>query len=223
MGYVDVAARTTYVGAQGPDAPAIYVIDLPYHPFDIDEVSRGRAASVVRLPVLDWDDSLTPWVAPGLYAGDADFGGRADGTLAELLHEAIPAVERADGLSPARRAVCGYSLGGLFALYAFVRGDDFAACGCLSGSVWYEGWVGWLRKQAFDGAGRYAFLSIGSREKNAREAILHHVQDDMAACADILRSRGCAVDYRVGPGSHLDHQQERFDAGIAALDTFLAR
>lgn len=62
-----------------------------------------------------------PCPAAGVRPGSPDFGGRAAETLAELVDVTIPAVEAARGLDPVCRAICGYSLGGLFSLYAFVR------------------------------------------------------------------------------------------------------
>lgn len=187
----------------------IYVIDSPEHPLNVAAAAEGLRSRVVSVPVADWGDALTPWPAPALRPGEKDFGGRADGTLA-LLADAL---DRA----PGPHAVCGYSLGGLFALYAFVREPRLAACACLSGSVWYEGWVGWLRENAPDCAGRYAYLSVGKKEKRAGLPF-RHVEEDLAACADILRGRGCTVDVTLGPGSHMQHVTERLAAGLAALD-----
>ncbi len=223
MRYVDIERAEFYSGASGATGPIIYVIDLPEHPFDIAGVAMGRAAHIVRVPVRSWDDSLTPWPAPGLRRGDADFKGEAAVTLAELKAEAAPALEARWGLEPVRRAICGYSLGGLFSLYAFVQDAYFDACGCLSGSLWYEGWTDYLRDRAFDGAGRYAYLSIGKKECKASLPILRTVQANMEACAELLRDRGCAVDYRVGPGNHMQHHVERFDAGLTAIDAHLDR
>ncbi|MBP3884556.1 MAG: alpha/beta hydrolase [Olsenella sp.] len=221
--YVDEESCEAFAGTAGALAPVIYVIDSPEHPFDLAPAAGGRASAVVRLPVRSWGDSLTPWPARGLYREEPDFGGKASTTLAELCREAIPAIEREKGLSPRRRAICGYSLGGLFVLYAFARTEVFDACACLSGSVWYEGWVDYLRALDFDGAGRFAFLSIGSKEKRAAPKILQGVQDDMGQCAQILRDHGCEVEYVVGPGSHMSFYRERLDAGLGALDAFLSR
>ena len=113
------------------------------------------------------------------------------------------------------------SLGGLFALYAFVREPRLAACACLSGSVWYEGWVDWLRENAPGCAGRYAYFSVGKKEKRAGLPF-RHVEEDLAACAKILRAHGCRVDVTLGPGSHMQHVTERLAVGLAALDGFLA-
>ena len=215
-------AAEVFVGSSGMQAPAIYVVDMPEHPFDLAHIAQSRASTIVRVPIPDWNDNLTPWPAPGLYRGEPAFGGHAPETLRALLDDAIPAIERAKGISPTRRAICGYSLGGLFALYAFTHAEPFAACACLSGSVWYEGWVEHLRGLSFDGTGRFAFLSVGTKEKRAALAILRQVQDNMGACADILRARGCETEFAVGPGNHMSFVDERFDAGIGALDRFLA-
>lgn len=158
----------------------IYVIDSPEHPLDVAVAAEGLRPRVASVPVADWGDALTPWPAPALRPGDKDFGGRADETLASLA-------DALDG-TPGPHAICGYSLGGLFALYAFVREPRLAACACLSGSVRYEGWVDWLRESAPDCAGRHAYLSVGKKEKRAGLPF-RHVEEDLAACADILRAR----------------------------------
>ena len=191
----------------------IYVVDSPEHPLDVATAAEGLRSRVVSAPVADWGDALTPWSAPALRPGEKGFGGRADETLA-LLAEAFDA-------APGPHAVCGYSLGGLFALYAFVREPRLAACACLSGSVWYEGWVDWLRANAPDCAGRYAYFSVGKKEKRAGLPF-RHVEEDLAACTEIFRAHGCRVDVALGPGSHMQHVTERLAAGLAALDGFLA-
>lgn len=218
---IDVSACVVHVG-KSASSPAIYVIDFPEHPFDIASVAAGRQSTIVTVPIGDWNANLTPWPAKGIYRGEPDFGGNAGQTLSGLVGEVIPAIEQAAGLAPERRAICGYSLGGLFALYAFAHDARFGACACLSGSVWYEGWVDYLRELEFEGSGRFAFLSIGSKEKHAAPKILHHVQDQMGECADILRAHGCAAEFVVKRGSHMSFVQERFDAGLTALDAFLA-
>ena len=192
----------------------IYVIDSPEHPLDVTAAAEGPCPRVVSVPVADWGSALTPWPAPALRPGEKDFGGQADETLA-LLAEILDA-------APGPHAICGYSLGGLFALYAFAREPRLSACACLSGSVWYEGWVDWLRKNAPDCTGRYAYFSVGKKEKRAGLPF-RHVEEDLAACAEILRANGCRVDVTLGPGSHIQHVTERLAAGLSALDAFLAR
>ncbi|MBR3315521.1 MAG: alpha/beta hydrolase [Atopobiaceae bacterium] len=222
-GLIDVASRKVY-RAESDGVPLIYVVDSPEHPFDeasLSSLAQRLASNVVTVPVANWNDALTPWPAAGLYRGEREFGGCAASTLAELVSEVAPAIESAEGLCPSSRSVCGYSLGGLFALYALTHSDFFDACACLSGSVWYEGWVEHLQSLKLDLAGRFAFLSLGTKERRAARPILKTVQDRMEQCVEALQEHGCEVEYRLGPGNHMQHVSERLEAGLIALDEFL--
>ncbi len=221
MNHFDLEYAGIARGGGNRTAPVIYVIDSTNHPAPIGS-THLQTAHVVTLPVQNWNDALTPWVAPGLYRGEPDFGGQAQATLRELVNEAIPAVDATHGLAPGARAICGYSLAGLFSLYALVACTTFHACGCLSGSVWYPGWVDYLRNATVDLSRRFAYLSIGTKEKRAARPILHAVQRNMEDCASALERHGCAVCYRTSPGNHMQHIPERFAAGLNALDEFLA-
>jgi len=221
MKYVDVTGCRVYAGSAGARGPAVYVIDMPEHPFDLPTATASLSANVVMVPVRHWNDALTPWPAAGLYRGEPNFGGNAQVTLRELVDQAIPAIDKDAGLAPSARAICGYSLGGLFALYAFVHTNVFAASACLSGSVWYEGWVDHLRGLDLQLNDHFAYLSVGTKEKRAARPLLQGVQRNMEECAAILRERGCEVRYQTGPGNHMQHVDERFAAGLGALDDFL--
>lgn len=221
MGHIDPKSCRVHTNGNSRTSPIIYVIDSPEHPFDVDLLVSRLASSLVTIPVADWNDSLTPWPAAGVYREEPDFGGHASETLTELTHEVIPSLEEAGDLDPSARAICGYSLGGLFAMYALTHCDAFSACACLSGSVWYEGWVEHLREQAPELLGRYAYLSIGTKERKAARPILKTVQDRMEACAEILQDCGCEVTYRTGPGNHFQNIPQRFEAGLGALDEFV--
>lgn len=210
-----------YPGSGGADAPCIYFIDLPEHPFNVSVAASELFCSLITLPVHNWDDALTPWAAPGLYKGNDDFGGQADATIADILDRVIPSIEKQQEITPTKRAIAGYSLGGLFALYAFTKRAEFSAVASMSGSVWYDDWIDYLDDVAFDGRGRFAFLSIGSKEKRAAPLRLHKVEENTRLCAQLLESRGVNVRHVVGPGSHIQHTEERLQAGFAALDEAL--
>ena len=71
-----------------------------------DEVAMIRAFSgtddflLACVRVTDWNEDLTPWIAPGLF-GKSDFSGRGPQTLDHLLKDAIPLIlqEHADALA----------------------------------------------------------------------------------------------------------------------------
>ncbi len=207
------------------DAPCIIFIDLPEHPFDVRQVATGLHCSVLSCQIPHWDDSLTPWTAPGLYREDPDFKGQAGATLKKLVDEIIPLAQTHFCIHPSCYAIAGYSLGGLFSLYAFTQCNRFAAVASMSGSVWYDRWIDYLNNASFDvtynGKPRFAFLSIGTKEKRAAIERLHTVEDCTHRSAEIFTARGIDTHYAVGPGSHMLYVDERMKAAFTALDNYL--
>ena len=95
----------------------------------------------------DGGRDFTPWTAPGVREGEA-FTGEAGDYLGFLTERALPLLERdfRAAAQPQRRGILGYSLGGLFALWAQRQGEVFRLAGSLSGSLWYPGWLGYMEQ-----------------------------------------------------------------------------
>lgn len=212
-------------GGEDMAAPIIYAIDAPEFPFSIEPACEGVRARVVKVPVASWDENLTPWTAESPFRGRPDYAGKADETAAELIG-CCHAFEAEKGLEPSRRALAGYSLGGLFALHAFLHEPFWDACASLSGSLWYPGWAEAMEHLALvrdaDFAGRSAFLSVGAREAKAPQPQLRHVVEGLAMTGLALEVHRCTVRCEIGPGAHTQHELERWQKGLEALDGFLA-
>lgn len=71
--------------------------------------------------------------------------------------------------------LCGYSLGGLFALYADALWDEPRLCGAAScsGSTWFPGWLEFQRLHPLRGR---IFLSLGGKEKNSPDPLMAQVE-----------------------------------------------
>ncbi len=212
-----------YQGTLGPEAPCVYLVGIGQGNADVGELVAGRSCTYACVPVASWDDDLTPWPAPGLYRGDADFAGNADRFYKDLTDGLIPKIERAHGLRPSARGLAGYSLAGLFSLYEFVRHGDVAAVAGVSPSLWYDGWIPFVQDAHMDGGGRFAYISIGSQEKRGSPARLRTVEDHVLQTARILESKGVEVTCSIGPGNHFQHVQKRLGAAIDVLDAHLAK
>lgn len=202
--------------AANPDR-CIYYLGLPQEEAGTRKLTEGLPCPVVYIAITEWDDQLTPWPAKGLYVSDSDFKGEAPQTLARLVNEFIPQFEAARGWTIAHRSIAGYSLAGLFAVYAFANCSVFESVASMSGSFWYEGWVDYLASLHPDKQGCFAYLSLGDKERKAKEKILHSVQDNTDATAAIMKSWGAQVESTLVPGGHFDHIYERVSAGLVAL------
>lgn len=121
---------------------------------------------LVAIHVPQWNDMLTPWECPGIFADDAPFAGRADRQL-EALSEIVQKTEERLGVRPAHRCIAGYSLAGLFATWAPFQTDLFDAVAGASGSMWYPTSRNTLRL-ARSTARRDARISRLGRRKRAR-------------------------------------------------------
>ena len=67
--------------------------------------------------------------------------------LPNLTHEILPETEKDLGIEHAERTLLGVSLSGLFAVWAAFNTDAFANIISISGSLWYNGFVEWMKEQ----------------------------------------------------------------------------
>ena len=76
------------------------------------------------IPVESWNDALSPWKVPAVW-GKQGFGGKAGDTLRFLTEQVIPTLEQQFPLPENVKIILGgYSLAGLFALWA-IHPDRF--------------------------------------------------------------------------------------------------
>ncbi|WP_350454266.1 alpha/beta hydrolase [Slackia heliotrinireducens] len=208
--------------AECADSSALlYYVDAPEHTLELRRELEGRPFTTVQLLVPDWDETLTPWPAPKVFAqAERDFGGGARATLGKLL-DAMPEIERELGIQPRTRLIGGYSLAGLFSLWTFTQADEFAGCACLSGSLWYDGWLTYLEESEFPADGRFAYLSIGKQERFTSNEAMRSGEDCMANSADLLSLRGVRTTFEVLPGSHFKKVNARLNTAFDELSSFV--
>lgn len=171
----------------------------------------------------DWNTDLSPWPAKACFKGGEDFAGKAPAQL-EWLAGAIDAAERelADEIGSAGqddlpRAILGYSLAGLFALWAIGECDRFDMCASVSGSLWYDGFLEHLQGRAGRFAGKRVYLSLGDREAKTRNPRLACVQEKTEAARDLLAAAGAQCVFELNPGNHFQDPAGRCARAAAWL------
>ena len=109
------------------------------------EAEVTQLAALIDRPFLlatieleDWTLDLMPW-PDGNISRDPEAGKHGQETLDYILQGLLPELERRYGPRPV--VLGGYSLGGLFALWAATRTDRFQAVAAASPSVWIHGWI----------------------------------------------------------------------------------
>lgn len=186
-------------------------------------IADGEAAEHVKadvtlalMPVADWNRELSPWKAEKCFKNGENFGGGAGEYLTRMKCE-IPEFERQSGLASARRAVCGYSLAGLCALYAIYATDIFDGAVSASGSMWFDGWLDFMRRNAPENPGACVYLSVGDREARTRNQRLARVEECTREAAEILAAQGVRVEFALNPGNHFCECGLRLAQGMDGL------
>ena len=151
----------------------------------------GQDFRLIAVKIEDWNRDLSPWEAPAVF-GKEDFGGGAEKTLTEIL--------RLCADKGKEYVVGGYSLAGLFALWAACRTDAFAGVAAASPSVWFPGFTDYEREHPIR-AGRVC-LSLGDREERVRNPVMATVGDRIRELADRLSARGTDCVLEWNPGNH---------------------
>ena len=157
----------------------------------------------ITFPVTDWNVDLSPWEAPPAF-GDEPFGGGAEKTLGELLEQVQ--ILRKD-MPDAKLYLGGYSLSGLFALWAATKTDAFDGVAAASPSVWFPGFTGYLKDHYADLY--FSYLSLGEKEGKTREAIIETQK--------ILEEQFVENTLEWNPGNHFREPGLRMAKGFAWL------
>ena len=167
---------------------------------------------LAAVPTADWFRELSPWPGPAPF-GRQDFGGGVADTLHLLTDALIPALTAA--YAPAKDAAWmlgGYSLAGLFALWTASRTDRFTGVAAASPSVWFPGFVEYLRGHEIQCPSVY--LSLGDREGKTRNPVMAAVGGCIRETEELLKARGVRTLLEWNPGNHFR------DAGLRTAKAF---
>ena len=164
---------------------------------------------------LRWNDELTPWPAPPIARRREPSAGQADEYIGLLTGQIVPAILAELPEKPAYIAITGYSLAGLFALYALYRTDAFARAASASGSLWYPGFVEYARTHAFARRPDRLYISLGDREGRTRNPIMRPVEENTRILAEAYRQAGLRTILEMNPGGHFNEPDRRTARAIA--------
>ena len=152
---------------------------------------------LVAVPVENWNDDLSPWSAPPAW-GRQGFGGGAEDKLA-WLEQAVPCIRRQYSVKENGKGVLGgYSLAGLFALWAATRIDTLYGVAAASPSVWFPGWAEYETAHSIQA--QRVYLSLGDREEHTKNQTMAAVGDNIRALHSAMTRRGadCTLEWNAG-------------------------
>ena len=194
----------------------MYLVDES-NPEDYEQIyqkiSNEFQLCMIAVSIHDWQGELSPWAAPAIF-GKHDFAGNASLLLSEL-ESFWMWFEKDNQIETNQLYLCGYSLAGLFSLWASSQTNLFKKIAAVSPSVWYLNFVEYMQQNPIQT--REVYMSLGDKEANAKNKVMATVRDCFDAVIQILQKQDIALTYEYNPGNHFQDVELRMTKGIQQL------
>ena len=194
---------------------------------EIDLIAQASPTgfAMVFFDCVEWARALMPW-ADDAVSRDAEVGRHAADTLRFIEHALLPWLRERFGALPC--IIGGYSLGGLFVLWAARNTDAFTAVAAASPSLWINGWGEYAATHPIlppkattqhstlniphsESRSSAIHLSLGDREEHCRNQRMKRIGDCVRAEHTLLCQQlsPTAVTLRWHEGGHFGAEAER--------------
>ena len=196
-----------------PDADTVLIQPVDNHDLEeiVNEAERikqlsGKDFCLVAIKVDNWNSDLSPWEAPAVF-GHESFGGKAAAALDEVLkHTGDPSKTYYIG---------GYSLAGLFAIWAAYQTDVFKGVAAASPSVWFPGFSDYMAERKL--CANSVYLSLGDKEEKTRNPVMATVGDNIRKAHELLKAQGVNTVLEWNPGNHFKDPDIRMAKGFEGV------
>ena len=194
----------------------MYLVDES-NPEDYEQiyqkVSNESQLCMIAVSIHDWQGELSPWSAPAIF-GKHDFAGNAAKFLTEL-EGFWKWFKDEHNIESNQVYLCGYSLAGLFVLWAPSQTNLFTKIAAVSPSVWYFNFVEYMQQNPIQT--REVYMSLGDKEANAKNKVMATVKDCFEAVIQIIQKQNISLTYEYNPGNHFQDVELRMIKGIQQL------
>ena len=198
--------------SQNPAAPLV-VCHYADDGEEIVERCRQAGCSDFTLAVIrniHEDDDMSPYQTEEL----KQFRGGAGGYCNILTADMLPRIEKRLGAKPEAYLLAGYSLAGLFAVYAMYQTGIFSKIIACSGSFWYPGFVKYVTENTLVRKPEKMYFSVGEAEKKAKNRWYRNVEACTAEIERYFHSLEIQTVFEYNEGGHFQDVNGRLARGI---------
>ena len=200
-----------YYGDKNADIVLIQPVgdhDLPEIENEVAEIKKLTSVDfqLIAVKVDDWNDELSPWKAPPAF-GEEGFGDGASELLEKILEYCSDKSKT--------YYLGGYSLAGLFALWASCQTDRFVGIAAASPSVWFPDFLEYMQENRIQS--RLIYLSLGNKEEKTRNLMMSTVGDCIRKLYAWLQECDIPCILEWNPGNHFRESEIRTAKAFAWL------
>ena len=122
-------------------------------------------------------------------------------TLRFLTEQVVPTLKQQFHLPENVKIILGgYSLAGLFALWASTQTDLFYGVAAASPSVWFPDWMEFEQQRPIQT--QHIYLSLGDKEEHTKNAVMAVVGDNIRTLHSQLIACGADCTFEWNSGGH---------------------
>ena len=221
MEHLNIDGKTVQIfAAAKPHAPLVILNTVHGEGEKVYRLVREETQIDFSMAVIGniaWDDEMSPWAIPPISKNDTPCTGGADAYLEKLTTIILPEIMHRIPSEPNFAALAGYSLAGLFAVYAMYRTDVFSRIASASGSFWYPGILEYVREHEPRRKPERIYFSLGDKESKTKNKILQSVEENTRQLEKWYSASGVETVYEVNPGNHFRECDERMAKGICRI------
>ena len=162
------------------------------------ESNCKKGFCLIAVKIDDWNNDLSPWKAAAVF-GKEGFGDGASKTLEELLKLCTD--------NEKTYYIGGYSLAGLFALWAAYQMDVFSGVAAASPSMWFPDFDEYMKNNEI--RTDTVYLSLGDREEKTRNPVMATVGDKIRKAHALLKERNVNCILEWNDGNHFRDADKR--------------
>lgn len=183
--------------------------------FDEVKALTNNDFSLAVFDVTDWNAQFSPWTAPAVFGKDS-FSGKGNDTLRFLEDEFLPEIK--SKFPKSEVFLTGYSLAGLFSLWALYETDKFNGAVCCSSSLWFDKWDEYASLYRIKSPSTI-YMSLGDREEKTKNKVVAKVGDRTRRQAEILKDDPNVekLFFEWNEGGHFDEPLKRVAKGITRI------
>ena len=183
--------------------------------FDEVKALTNNDFSLAVFDVTDWNAQFSPWTAPPVFGKDA-FSGKGNDTLRFLENGFLPEIK--SKFPESEVFLTGYSLAGLFSLWALYETDKFNGAVCCSSSLWFDKWDEYASLHRIKSPSTI-YMSLGDREEKTKNKVMSIVGDRTRRQAEILKEDPNVekLYFEWNEGGHFVEPLKRVAKGIARI------
>lgn len=212
--------KFSFKEGKSKEAPLIVIPSFEDNAYQILEKVKlltDKDFSLLTIYGFEWNNSLSPYKASAIFKGAPDFKGEAKDFLELVILKLISEVTTKEKLRPIYNALVGYSMAGLFAVYALFNTDAFLKIGSVSGSLWYPNFVEFIKNNEVLHSISTFYMSLGDKEKKTKNKIMSQVEANSLIIFDRISSKISNSKFEFNKGNHFQDEPLRVAKCIVYL------